>query len=224
MPLVPKNSSTARQSKNLSREGRQVFVSPLVDVGDIDVADWVDLGLFPPGEKVSPTNNVTREPIKAQDPAGGPDLLLVEDVTDVTAVYDNIPVLTPDEYVRRLHLGSTPVAMTEAALAGTTISPFDPGASIPARMILVRRHKASGDPIYKVYWHPRVALQNNGEGDNQNKETVQFRVPVQSFTGTLSAALDDYAPSISPLGAIFSVPASKLDALLDILKAEAPAA
>lgn len=223
MALVPKNSTTARLSKNLSREGRQVFVSPLSAVGDIAVTDWVDLGLFPPGEKVSPTNNVTREPIRAQDPAGGPDLLLVEDVTDVTAVYDNIPILTPDEYVRRLHLGSAPTAMT-GDLTGATISPFDPGASILARMILVRRHKASGDPVYKVYWHPRVALQNNGEGDNQNKETVQFRVPVQSFIGELSDALDAYAPSISPLGAIFSVPASKLDALLDILKAEAPAA
>lgn len=223
MPLVAKNSTTARQAANLTREGRQVLLSPLEAFGTILAAtEWADLGLFPPAEKVAINTNVTRESIKAQDPNGGPDLLLVEDTTEVTATYDNIPVLTPDETVRALHVGSVPVAMTDA-LAGGTISPFAPGASIPARMIVIRRHQGGADPLYKVYWHPRVAIQNNGEGDNQNRETLQFRVPVQSYLGDLSVALDAYSAQVGPMGAIFTIPASKLDALLDILKGEAAA-
>lgn len=223
MPLVAKNSTTARQAANLTREGRQVLLSPLEAFGTILAAtEWADLGLFPPAEKVAINTNVTRESIKAQDPNGGPDLLLVEDTTEVTATYDNIPVLTPDETVRALHVGSVPVALTDT-LAGGTISPFAPGASIPARMIVIRRHQGGPDPLYKVYWHPRVAIQNNGEGDNQNRETLQFRVPVQSYLGDLSPALDAYSAQVGPMGAIFTIPASKLDALLDILKGEAAA-
>ncbi|MFK7601887.1 hypothetical protein ACI3L1_06710 [Deinococcus sp. SM5_A1] len=224
MALVAVNSTTARLAANLTREGRQVLISPLEAFGTILLAtDWADLGLFPPAEKVAINTNVTRESIKAQDPSGGPDLLLVEDTTEVTATYDNIPVLTPDETVRALHVGSVPVALTDPALTGGTISPFAPGASIPARMIVIRRHQGGADPLYKVYWHPRVAIQNNGEGDNQNRETLQFRVPVQSYLGTLSAALAPYSAQVGPMGAIFTILASQLDALLDILKAEAAA-
>ncbi|MFC6660095.1 hypothetical protein [Deinococcus multiflagellatus] len=175
--LVTKNTATARLSANLTKEGRQALFSPLEDFGTVLTADeWADLGLFPPAEKLAITTNISSTDIKAQDPEGGPDLTLATDVTDVTATYDNIPILTPDALVRALHVGSMPTAMA-GALAGATISPFAPGASIMGRFILIRRHKGAGDPIFKVYWHPRFALQNNGEGDSQGKDTLQFRGP-----------------------------------------------
>lgn len=221
MALTAKNASTSQLSDNLTREGRQVLFSPLDPFGDLlTVNDWADMGLFPPAEKLAINTNITSTDIKAQDPNGGPDLLLRTDVTDVTASYDNIPVLTPDNTIRALHVGSIPMATT-GALAGGSISPFAPGASITGRMIVIRRHtQASGDPLYKVYWHPRVGLQNNGEGDNQNQETLQFKAAIQGFTeqANLPAALQPYKTYVGSMGAIFTIPASKLDALLDILK------
>ena len=221
--LIAKNAGTAQLASNLSREGRQAFFSPLQGFGTLLTPDdWVDFGLFPPAEKITPTSNVSSSPITAQDPFGGPPILLATDVTEVTASYDNLPVLTPDNIIRALHAGSVPVNMT-GALAGATVSPFAPGMSVLGRFIVVRRHQASAaeaDPNYKVYWHPRVGLQSNGEGDNQNRETLQFKVPIQAFLdqAKLPVELQDVKQQISSMGSIFTVPASKLDALLDVLK------
>ncbi|WP_155300958.1 hypothetical protein [Deinococcus kurensis] len=214
------NAATAKLADNLTREGRQVLISPLDDFGTILTADeWADMGLFPPAEKLAITTNVTSTDIKAQDPNGGPDLLLRTDVTDVTASYDNIPVLTPDDVIRALHVGSIPTALA-GPLAGGTISPFAPGASIQARMIVIRRHQGGSDPLYKVYWHPRIGLQNNGEGDNQNQETLQFKAAIQAFTeqANLPAELQAYVTQVGSMGSIFTIPSSKLSALLDVLE------
>lgn len=219
MAYVIKNANDAQSADNLTREGRQVLFSPLDAFGNLLTAsEWADLGLFPPAEKLSITTNVTSTDIKAQDPNGGPDLLLRTDVTDVTASYDNIPVITPSTLVRALHVGSTPMATT-GALAGGTISPFSPGASIVGRMVVIRRHVGGSDPLYKVYWHPRVGLQNNGEGESQGVETLQFKAAIQAFTAqaNLPTELQPYVSQIGSMGAIFTIPASKLEALKDIL-------
>lgn len=224
--LEAKNRLTAQLAANLTREGRQVFFSPLENFGALLTPDdWADLGLFPPAEKLAVNTNVQSQDIKAQDPFAGPDILLRTDVTDVTASYDNIPVLTPDETVRALHVGSVPVVMA-GTVAGATISPFTPGASVQGRMIVVRRHLASAadaDPLFKVYWHPRVGLQNNGEGDSQTVETLQFKAAIQAFLdqANLPAELQAYQPQVSSLGAIFTIKASQLSDLLDILKGAA---
>ncbi|EYB67022.1 hypothetical protein DEIPH_ctg052orf0017 [Deinococcus phoenicis] len=221
--LNAKNAATAQLSANLNKEGRQALFSPLEDFGAILTADeWADFGLFPPAEKLAINTNVTSTDIKAQDPYGGPDIILKTDVTDVTASYDNIPVLTPDTTIRALHVGSVPVALA-GALAGASISPFAPGMSIQGRLIVIRRHRATAgesDPLYKVYWHPRVGLQNNGEGDNQNQETLQFKAAIQGFLdqAKLPAELQGVKTQVGSMGSIFTIPASKLDALLDVLK------
>lgn len=221
--LTAKNSSTAQLAANLSREGRQVLFSPLSDFGDLLTADeWADFGLFPPQEKIAINSNVSSTDIKAQDPNGGPDITLATDVTEVSASYDSIPAFTPDNLIRSLHIGSVPKNLT-GALAGATISPFAPGMSIAGRLIVIRRHLATAaepDPTFKVYWHPRVGLQNAGEGDNQNRETLIFKAAIQAFLDQtkLPAALQDVKKEVGTMGAIFTVPASLLDELLDVLK------
>lgn len=220
MALVIVNNATSRLATNLSREGRTVLFSPLDNFGTILADTWINLGLFPPQEKIALTTNTNTTDIKAQNPDGGPDDLLAQDVGDATAVYDSIPVLTPDETVRALHVGS-PAAPLTGALAGGTISPFTIGAAINGRMIVIRKHQGGGDPLQKVYWHPRVSLQNNGNGDNQNRETLQFRAPVLAWSGTFAADLSAYEAQRSSLGAIFTIPNSKLQALLDALDDEA---
>lgn len=220
MPLVIVNNATSRLATNLTREGRTVLVSPLEDFGTILADTWINLGLFPPQEKIALTTNTNTTDIKAQNPDGGPDDLLAQDVSDATAVYDSIPVLTPDETVRALHVGSPAAAMT-GALAGGSISPFAIGAAINCRMIVIRKHLGGADPLQKVYWHPRVSLQNNGEGDNQNRETLQFRAPVLAWNGVFLTDLSAYESQKGTLGAIFTIPNSKLTALLDALNDEA---
>lgn len=223
MALVTVNTSTATLATNLSREGRTVLFSPLEAFGPIAANAWVNLGLFPPQEKIALTTNTNTEDVRAQDPEGGPDLLLAQDVTEATAVYDNLPVLTPDDTVRALHTGS-PASPLTGALAGGTISPFTIGAQINGRLIVVRKHLSGGaDRLQKVYWHPRVSLQNNGEGDSQNRETLQFRAPIIGWTGNFQTDLSEYNAQKSAMGAIFTIPNSKLQALLDALADEAAA-
>lgn len=221
MPLVIVNNGTSNLTTNLSREGRTVLFSPLEAFGSLAAGSWVNLGIFPPGEKVAPTLNTTREQVRGQDPEGGPDLLLAEDVTEATAVYENIPILTPDDTVRGLHVGS-PATPMGGGFAGATISPFTIGAGVDGRMIVIRKRQGGGETRrQKVYWHPRVTLQNNGEGDAENRETVQFRAPVVGYTGTFNSDLVAYNAAKSPLGAIFTIPHNQLQALLDALADEA---
>ena len=217
MAFIIANASTARSSENLTIEGRQVLWRLKNAFGTYPAGSWIDAGLFPPDAKISVTTDVQRTQVLAQNPDGGAPILLDEDITSVSAVYDDIPVLTPDNTVRALHGGAVPVAMTGDLEKGT-IAPFEVGASIPVAQVVVRRHKGQdADRLFKVYVHFSVGLQANGEGDSQGKETLRFRAPVQSFNKDLlnpTSTLATYKPQISEMGAVFTIPASKLDVLL----------
>lgn len=220
MPVTPINAATARSAQNLTVEGREVMWRLKSAFGTLPAGTWIVAGLFPPDAKISVTTDVTRTEVLAQNPEGGAPIQLTEDVTGVSAVYDSIPVLTPDETVRMLHAGAVPVPLT-GALEGGTISPFEVGASIPVTQVVIRRHKgAAADRLFKVYVHFTVGLQANGEGDSQGKETLDFRAPVQAFDKNLleaDSALAAFKPQIGDLGAVFTIPANKLQALLDAI-------
>lgn len=214
------NAATAKLAANATKSGRQVIVIPRENFGDlIDAGEAINLGLLPPDAKIDITTDIQRTTVYAQNPEGGPDLLLEEDVTQVSAIYEDISILTPDDLVRSLHVGAVPSALA-GDLEGGTISPFAPGASISASLIVVRQHPgANADRLFKVYWHPRVGLQSAGEGDSQGKETLKFRAPIQAFDTALvvNPALQAYKPKIGSMGAIFTIPASKLDTLVNLL-------
>ncbi|WP_027459265.1 hypothetical protein [Deinococcus murrayi] len=212
------NSNTATLSANLTREGRQVLFSPLEDFGPVDAGSFLDLGLFPPDARIAPTSNVERSDIQAQNREGGPPIVLASDVTSISVTYD-LPVLTPDDTVRDLHNGTPSATISSGPLAGTTVSPFSPGASVLGRLIVVS--KREGSDRVRVAWHPRAFLQSNGTGDNQNRETLQFTATVQAFDYTPGTDLAAYDAQITQYGAVFTVPRAKLADLLDILAEEA---
>jgi hypothetical protein len=219
MALTIVNQTTARAAENAVKEGRQVLIVLREAFGTIPAGSVIDLGLFPTDEKIAVTTDIQRTSVFAQNPEGGADVLLTEDVTQVSATYDSIPVLTPDDTVRALHAGSTPTAMT-GTLAGATVSPFAPGMSIPVSQIVVRRHPgANAQRMQRIFWHPRVGLQSAGEGDNSGKETLIFRSVVQTIDKALivNPALVGYLEHIGVMGAVFNVPNDKLTTVLEIL-------
>lgn len=216
--LTVANSNTATLSANLTREGRQALFSPVAAFGTIPAGNFVDLGLFPPDAKIAPNASIDRSDIQAQNREGGPPVVIASDVTKISVTYD-IPVLTPDDTVRDLHNGTPAATIASGPLAGTTISPYTPGASILGRLVIVSKRESS-DKV-RVAWHPRAFLQSNGTGDNQNRETLQFTATVQAFDYTPGAELAAYDAQITQYGAVFTVPRAKLQALLDILAEEA---
>lgn len=218
MPLEIANSDTALLAENLTREGRQVLVSPTQPFAGITAGEFVDMGYFPTDAKIVPAANVTSSNIQAQNRQGGAPVTLAKDVTDIEVTYD-IAVLTPDDTVRDLHNGTPAVTITAGDLAGTRVSPYNPGASLTCRMIVVSRRENS--TVARVAWHPRVFLQSNGIGDNSNRETLQFTPTIQAFDYTPGAQLAAYDALITQYGAVFTVPLDKLQTLLDILADEA---
>lgn len=218
MALEVVNSDTALLASNLSKEGRQVLFSPVEDFTGITEGDFVDLGYFPPDATIAPVSNLTRTPVTAQNREGGPPVTLANPVTELDVTYE-IPVLTPDDLVRDLHGGSPATEITTGTLAGATISPFSPGASLLGRMIVVS--KRAGSDIVRVAWHPRAFLQSNGFGDSQDNDTVQFTVSLQAFDYTPGSTLLAYNAQITQYGALFTIPRAKLQALLDVLAEEA---
>lgn len=219
MALTIINNNTARAAENAVKEGRQILWVLREAFGNIPAGSVIDAGLFPTDEKIAVTTDIQRTSVFAQNPEGGADLLLTEDVTQVSATYDSIPVLTPDDTVRALHAGSTPTPMT-GTHDGVTVSPFAPGMSIPVSQIVVRRHPgANTQRLQRVFWHPRMGLQSAGEGDNSGKETLIFRGVVQSINKELivNPALTPYLESIGAMGAIFNVPNDKLASFLEVL-------
>ena len=208
------NNATAESIANLSREGNTLYVSPVEVFGTIAAGSWVRLGYFAPGDNFYPTTNTSTEQVKAQNPEGGPDLILAEETTEASAVYENVAPLTPSREVLALHTGAPGTPMT-GTFAGGTISPFTIGSSVLARMIVVKKRAgASADRPQKVFWHPRVGLQNAGVTQKENKDVPQFRIPVLAWNGTFSTDLSEYEAAKTSLGAVFTIPDSKLDALL----------
>lgn len=212
------NKDTALLAANLSKEGRTVFFSPVEDFTGIPAGDFADLGYFPADATIAPTSNITRTPVTAQNREGGAPVTLANPVTEIEVTYE-IPVLTPDDLVRDLHGGTPATAITTGPLAGTKVSPFNPGASLLGRMIVVSKRGNSN--IVRVAWHPRAFLQSNGFGDSQDNDTALFTVSLQAFDYTPGTELSAYDAQITQYGALFSVPREKLQALLDILAEEA---
>lgn len=215
MPFTPINSNTARLASNASKTGRSAFFAPLDAFGTIPANAPVDLGLFPVAEKLTPATNITSESVTAQDPNGGTAALTLDTiVTAVEITYDTIAIVTPSAEVVALHAGAPSVELTE--VAGATLTPFDPGASVVGRFWAVFRNKARGS--VRVVFHPRFALQSNGYGENGPVETVQFKGTVQAYdVSTLPAGLAAYAPQITAYGVIADAPIAKLQEVLDLL-------
>lgn len=226
--LNVKNKDSQFNADNFRRVGNFVLVSPLAAVGALILpADWVGLGYFRPDAQLAPTTDVQRSPILVQNPQGGQPITLLEDTTDVSAIYETIEPVTADEYIQALHQGSVPVALTDATLNGSTISPFEPGASIEARMMVIRITEGSAaTKRYELFWHPRVALQSNGLGDYEGRATRIFRVPVRQWGGQFEAdgVLAAFGNAKGDMGAVFQGPINELAALVTALKGEAAAA
>lgn len=220
------NQDSQFDVKNFKRLGAFVMVSPTSAIGTlIPKNGWVGFGYFAPDAEIAPTTDVQRNPILVRNPMGGPPVTLMEDISDVSAIYETIEPVISDEYIQALHQGSVPTDLTGATVPGSTMSPFQVGASIEARYILIRISEGAteADRTYEVYWHPRVALQNNGFGTYEGRDTRRFRAPVRTWNGALvSAELE--AAALSDMGAIFLGPLSELTELITILKAEAAAA
>lgn len=216
--LTVVNTATALLATNLTREGRQVLISPTASFAGITDGDFADLGYFPPDATIAPASDVTRDTITAQNRLGGPPVTLADNVSAITVTYD-LPVLTPDELVRDLHAGSPATTIASGPLAGTRVSPFAPGASLGVRLIVVSQRE--GSDTVRVAWHPRAFLQSNGIGTNQDRETAQFTATVQAYDYTPGTELAAYNAQITQYGAVFAVPRAKLQALLDILAEEA---
>lgn len=216
---APVNSSTARLSANMVAEGRIVLFDPVDTFTGITGA--VDLGLFPEDAVIAPSSDITRETIRALNPEGGASIVVEERVTETTITYE-IPVLTASEQVRALHNGAPSVAMTDAGMTGISVTPFTPGASVLGRMVVIaKRPGTDPDRLFRVYWHPRAALQSNGLGDSQGEQTLLFTASVRAHTYTPGAEFAGVETQITEYGAIFTVPASKLADLLAALDTEA---
>lgn len=217
------NAAASIDPSNLSREGNEVLISPRVAFGSIAKNTWRRVGYFDPADDISPTTNTNTNDITAQNPSGGPDILLEQEVTEATAVYESIAPMTPSAEIVALHAGAPAVPV---GAGGITASPFTIGATIGARMIVIKR-RLSNDPerIQRVYWHPNVGLANNGTVDKQGRKAPQFRVSVLTWAGTITDADIEAAVTVSPtMGVIFNVPDDQLDDFLTRLMAEAPAA
>lgn len=218
------NQATMFSADNFRRVGNTVILSPTAAMGTALRPDtFYGLGYFEPDAQIAPETDVTRNEITVQNPQGGQPIVLMEDVSEVSAVY-TVEAVTPDMAVQALHLGSVPTALTDAAVDGSTISPFDVGMSVEARMMVIRilEANASGQR-YELLWHPRVAVQNDGFGEYEGRTTRQFRIPVRTWLGsfTQSGELAQFNGRKSGMGAIFSGPIDELAALVDILKGEA---
>lgn len=220
--LIP-NAAASIDPSNLSREGNEVLISPHAAFGSIAKNTWRRVGYFDPADDISPTTNTNTNDIKAQNPSGGPDILLEQETTEATAVYDSIAPMTPSNDIIALHAGAPAVPV---GADGITTSVFTIGATIGARMIVVKRRlKADPKRIQRVYWHPNVGLASNGTVDKQGRKAPQFRASVLTWDGTLTDADIKAAVTAFPtMGQIFNVPNDLLDDFLTRLMAEAPAA
>lgn len=223
------NADTMFSVDNFSRLGNTVIVSPTAPLGTLVRPDtFYGLGYFEPDAQIAPETDLTRDEILVQNPEGGQPIVLMEDVSDVSAVY-TVETVTPDDVVQALHMGSVPTLLADATVNESTISPFEVGMSIEARMMVIRitEAKRDGSRRYELLWHPRVALQNDGFGEYQGRTTRQFRIPVRTWQGAFTAggALAAFNGRKSGMGAIFNGPIEELPALVEILRGEAlPAA
>lgn len=219
------NAAASVDPANLSRTGNEVLVSPRVAYGSIAKNAWLRLGYFDPADDIAPTTNTNTTDIMAQNPTGGADILLATDTTEATAVFESIAPITPSKEIIALHAGAPAVNVGNAS-TGVTVSPFTIGASIGVRMIVVKR-RLSADPKrpVQVYWFPNVGLANNGNVDKQGRKAPQFRGSVLTYDGDIVDTEIDAAITSRPfMGQVFNVPNDGLDAFLQKLMAEAPAA
>ncbi|MCD0175206.1 hypothetical protein IHN32_04490 [Deinococcus sp. 14RED07] len=218
--FLSSNSATAILAGNMVQEGRIAFFDPINGFTGIT---WANMGLFPEDAVVFPDSEVTREAVRARNPEGGAPIVVDERITDTTITYE-LPILTPDATVRALHNGAPAVEMTAASMVGISVSPFNPGASVLGRFIMLAKIPGT-DParLCRLFWHPRAALQSNGVGDSQGSPTLLFNLSVRAFTYTPGVDFTDVAAQITPYGAIFNVPFNKIAGLLDKLDAEAVA-
>lgn len=221
-----KNFADMYLNDNFKRAGNTFLFSPREDIGTLlQKGDWVGFGYFRPDFQLAPTTDVQRTEIKAQDPNGGPDFTLTEDVTEVSAIYEAIEPITPSAAVRALHKGAVPTAITSAGLTNVTISPFTVGASIQGSAIAIRILEdavGGAEQRFELYYHQSIALQNNGYSDYEGRSIPSFRAPVRNGATTLTdtGLLAEYEGSISGLGAYFEGPISELAALIIALKGE----
>lgn len=218
------NQDTMFSRDNFRRVGNTVILSPTSAMGDLLTPDtFYGLGYFEPDAQIAPETDVQRSEITVQNPQGGPPVVLMEDVSEVSAIY-TIEAVTPDATVQALHLGAVPTPLTDATVDGSTISPFEVGMSVEARMMVIRILEATqAGQRYELLWHPRVAVQNDGFGEYEGRTTRQFRIPVRTWLGDFTAAgkLATFNGRKSGMGAIFSGPIDELAALVEILKGEA---
>lgn len=217
------NAAESYDADNLSRTGNEVLLSPRTAFGSIDKNEWVRVGYFDPADDIAPTTNTNTTDIKAQNPTGGPDILLLQETTEATAIFESIAPLTPSNEILELHAGAPAVPV---GAGGITVSPFTIGATIGTRMIVVKRRLTTDpDRIQKVYWFPNVGLASNGTVDKQNRKAPQFRGSILTWDGdVVDAEIDAAIPDGPFMGQVFNVPNSQLDAFLTKLMAEAPAA
>lgn len=217
------NGDSQYSKDNFKRIGNSVIVSPVEAVGDLIPANaLIGLGFFEPDAQMAPTTDVQRNPILVQNPMGGPPVTLLEDASDISIVYENVEPVTADKYIDALHLGGSPTAVAGVGGGTVTINPFEPGASILARLFVLRLLEGAGaEKRFELLVHLRAAIQADGFGEYEGRTTRNFRIPVQAYGGTLtSAALKAYAPQMSSYGAIFKGTVADLPALWENLKTE----
>lgn len=213
------NATTARLAANLLREGRVVLVDPVEPFEGI--TGFIDLGLFPEDAVIVASSDVTRDPIRALNPDGGTPIVVDEEITDVNVTYE-LPCLTPDANVLALHAGAPSAELTEPDLAGVRMAAFNPGASVLTRVIVIaKRPGVDPNREIRVFWHQRAALQSNGTDRQGTRDVPQFLVTVRAFTYELGPEFAGFEANITPYGAVFTLPLSKLNALLLALDGEA---
>ena len=221
------NGDSQYSKDNFKRIGNSVIVSPLEAVGTLIPANaLVGMGFFEPDAQMAPTSNVQRNPIPVQNPMGGPAITLMEDASEIEVVYESVEPVTADQYIDALHLGGSPKVMAAVGGGTVTINPFDPGASILARLFVLRLLEGTGaQKRFELLFHPRAAIQADGFGEYEGRTTRVFRLPVQAYGGELtSELLAEFTPQLSPYGAIFKGTVADLPTLWDALKTEATAA
>ena len=217
--LTVANANTALLTANARGSGQIIWFDPISPAGLATADGFIDLGYFPDGTRISPNIEVSREDLLAAGRESGASVRLTSVVTSSTIGYE-IPVLTPDAYVRALHAGAGAATATGTTLEGVKAYQINPEAAVLGRFIFAK--KRPGGP-HTVVWHPRFELSANGStGGDASSEVLNFVGSVQAYPYTPDEEFAGMVTAITQYGAMFEVADdAQLDALLTALNGEA---
>lgn len=213
------NQATALLASNARGSGQILYFDPITPEGLATGNGFIDLGYLPENTRISPNAEVTREDLMAAGRESGSSVRIASVVTNATIGYE-IPILTPDAFVRALHAGAGPATATGTTLEGVRAYQINPEAAVVGRFVFVK--KRPGGP-HTVIWHPRFELSANGTADGDaGSEVLNFLGSVQAFRYTPAEAFAGLITAINQYGVMFEVPNdATLDALLTALDGEA---